>query len=336
MQDIPGARGAAVDLRRFDHVSGQSGLLCSIPGGLADSIRQKNLTACLLSYRQFVPVKKAGVMAAIQEPDQVNIPSYPGTPRWVRVLGVIAGVLFLLILYSVAIDGGGHGPSRHASMGSGSGHAGSGRPVLLGALFLTTVTLNWGWLADRGLLPSRFGRFSEIRLWPWQTMTPRLRKFVLTAHVTTSVGWLGAVLAYLALDVTATTSRDVPTVRAAYVGMDLTIWYAIVPLALASVLIGIINALGTPWGLFRHYWVLLKFLLTILATIVLLQEAQVVSILANTATSSADPRELPGTLLHSGGGLLALLGIAVLAIFKPRGVTRYGWRKQHERADARS
>ena len=271
-------------------------------------------------------------MAAIQETDRVSTPSYPGTPRWVRALGIIAGLLFLFILYSIA-TGGGHGPSRHGSSGAGGGRAGSGRLILLGALFLTTVALNWGWLADRGLVPSHWGRFSTTRLGSWQPMTPRLRKVVLTAHVTTSVGWLGAVLAYLALDITAVTGRDVPTVRAAYVGMDLTIWYAIVPLALASVLVGIVNALGTPWGLFRHYWVLLKFLLTMLATIVLLQEAQVVSDLADTASSIADPRELPGTLLHSGGGLLVLLVIAGLAIFKPRGVTRYGWRKQRERSD---
>ena len=273
-------------------------------------------------------------MAIRQEPDPVSVPPHPGTPRWIKVFGILAGLLFLFVLYSILTGGGGHGPSRHGSPGEGGGHTGSGRMVLLGALFLTTVALNWGWLADRGLVPSNWGRLSRIRLWPWQAMTPRLRKFVLIAHVTSSVGWLGAVLAYLALDITAVTGRDVETVRAAYVAMDLTIWYAIVPLALASVIIGVVNALGTPWGLIRHYWVLLKLLLTILATVVLLQEAQVVSALAATAASTADPRALPGTLLHSVGGVLVLLVIAVLAIFKPRGVTSYGWRKQHERSDA--
>ena len=270
------------------------------------------------------------MMAIRQDPDSASNAPPPGTPRWLKVFGVIAGLLFLFILYSIATGGGGHGPSRHASTGQGGGHGGSGRLWLLGGLFLTTIVLNWGWLADRGLVRSRWKGFAAIRPWTWPPMAPRLRKIVLTTHVTTSVGWLGAVLAYLALDIAAVTSRDVQTAKAAYVAMDLAIWYAIVPLALASVLIGLVNALGTRWGLIRHYWVLLKLLLTILATIVLVQEAQVVSRLADTATSIPDPRGLPGTLLHSIGAILILLIIAVLAIFKPRGATRYGWRKQHD------
>jgi uncharacterized membrane protein len=162
------------------------------------------------------------------------------------------------------------------------------------------------------------------------TMPPRLRKAVLTAHVITSVGWLGAVLAYLALDVTAATSRNVPLVRAAYLAMEVTVVYAVVPLALASVFIGIVNALGTPWGLFRHYWVLVKFALTLVATAVLLLETRTIRALATAAGSAADPRELPGSLPHSVGGLIVLLLVTVLSVYKPRGMTRYGWRKQHE------
>jgi hypothetical protein len=165
-------------------------------------------------------------------------------------------------------------------------------------------------------------------------MPPRLRKVVLTTHITTSVGWLGAVVAYLALDITALTSQDAQTVRAAYASMELTVSYAIVPLALASVLIGIVNSLGTPWGLFRHYWVLVKLLLTLFATAVLLLESGTVSGLAEVAAATADPRELPGTLLHSIGGLVVLLMTVILSVFKPRGLTRYGWRKQQARRDA--
>ena len=161
-------------------------------------------------------------------------------------------------------------------------------------------------------------------------MPSRLRKAVLVAHVSTSVGWLGAVVAYLALDVAAVTSRDVQLVRAAYLAMELTVSHIIVPLALASVLIGIVNALGTPWGLFRHYWVLVKLLLTVFATTVLLLETRTISRLAQVAGSGADPRELPGSLGHSIGGLAVLLTTTILSVYKPRGVTPYGWRKQQE------
>jgi hypothetical protein len=86
-------------------------------------------------------------------------------------------------------------------------------------------------------------------------MTPSLRKLVLTAHITVSVGWLGAVAAFLALAITGLTSRDAQTMRTAYAAMELTARFVIVPLAFASLLTGLIESLGTPWGLLRHYWV---------------------------------------------------------------------------------
>jgi len=107
-----------------------------------------------------------------------------------------------------------------------------------------------------------------------------------------------------------------------------------VPLALASLLSGLVMALGTKWGLFRHYWVLISLLLTIIATVVLLVETQTISyfadIAADTTTSGDDLRALGSTLVHSVGGIVVLLVILVLNVYKPRGMTWYGWRKQHE------
>lgn len=163
-----------------------------------------------------------------------------------------------------------------------------------------------------------------------------VRKLVLTAHVATAVGWFGALLAYLVLDLVATTGGDVQRVRAAYVGMDLTVSYVIVPLALGSVAIGILNALITPWGLLRHYWVVVKLVLTLAATAVLLIERRTVRLLAEDATSGADPRAQLGTLVHSIGGLVVLLLVLVLSVYKPSGVTRYGWRKQQRMKDERA
>ena len=157
---------------------------------------------------------------------------------------------------------------------------------------------------------------------------PTVRKIVLTVHVATAVGWLGAVAAYLALDVAATVSTDVDLVRAAYAAMEIVTSAAIIPLAIASLVVGTVNALGTPWGLLRHYWVVTKLLLTAIATVVLLVESRTISELADAASEAADPRHLPGTLPHSVGGLVILLAITILSTVKPRGLTRYGWRRQ--------
>jgi hypothetical protein len=172
------------------------------------------------------------------------------------------------------------------------------------------------------------------------TMSPGLRKLALTVHITFSVGWIGAVAAYIAVDVAATTGQDAQTVRAAYIAMELIARYVIVPLAGASLLTGLVMSLGTTWGVFRHYWVLISLLLTTIATFILLVEAQTISYFADTAadptTSSDDLRALGSTLGHSVGGTVVLLVILVLNVYKPRGMTRYGWRKQQEERQHRA
>jgi hypothetical protein len=171
-------------------------------------------------------------------------------------------------------------------------------------------------------------------------MSPGLRKFMLTVHVTVSVGWIGALVAYLALVVAVLTSQDDQTFRAAWIAMAWTGWYAIVPLALASLLTGLVVSLGTKWGLFRHYWVLFSLVLTIASIPILVRELQIVSYLAGVAagTDSAAVGVLRGlageAVPHPTVGLLVLLVIQVLNMYKPRALTPYGWRKQHEQRQA--
>jgi hypothetical protein len=161
----------------------------------------------------------------------------------------------------------------------------------------------------------------------------------LAIHLTLSVGWFGAVAAYLALDVTTATSRDPQRLRAAYLGMETIATSVIVPLALASLLTGLVMALGTKWGLFRHYWVLISFVLTVIATTVLLIETTTISSLAALAeepTTTADQlRSMGSTLAHSIGGMLVLLVVLVLNLYKPRGMTKYGWRRQQRERSMR-
>ena len=167
------------------------------------------------------------------------------------------------------------------------------------------------------------------------TMTPCLRKFALTAHITASAGLLGAIAGFLALAVAGLISHDARMVRAAYLAMELTTRFVIVPLAFASLLTGIVQSLGTPWGLLRHWWVLMKLLLTVFATVVLLLKIALISyvagVAAETVLSSADLRAARTELVtHGAGGLLVLLIPVAVSVFKPRGMTRYGWRKQYE------
>jgi Predicted integral membrane protein (DUF2269) len=169
-------------------------------------------------------------------------------------------------------------------------------------------------------------------------MPPRLRKFALSVHLTASVGWIGAVAAYIALDVAAATSQDAQTLRAAYLAMDLTTSFVIVPLAIATLLTGLLMSLGTKWGLFRHYWTLISLLLTVFAIVVLLVETRTISYFAaraaDSTTSSEELRALGSTLVHSIGGTVILLVNMWLNVYKPQGLTPYGWRKQAEQRRA--
>jgi hypothetical protein len=165
------------------------------------------------------------------------------------------------------------------------------------------------------------------------TMKPRLRKLVLTAHVTFSVGWLGAVVAYLALAITGLTSHDVQLARSAYLALELIGWFVILPSSFAALITGLVQSLGTEWGVFRHYWVLTKLVLTVGGTTVLLMHLPAVSRMAGVAAATRsfgpDLGRLPiQIVLHAAGGLVILLVATALSIYKPWGKTPHGRRKQ--------
>ena len=172
-------------------------------------------------------------------------------------------------------------------------------------------------------------------------MPPFLRKLALIMHVTSSVGLLGAIAAFLALAIAGFASADDQTIRACYLAMKITAKFVIVPLAFAALLIGLIQSLGTAWGLFQHYWVLMKLLLTAFATTILLIKMALISEAARLAAETIIPHsELRAAgiqlMVHAAGGLCVLLLPMVLSIYKPQGRTRYGWRKQQEQLAART
>src|SRR5262245_19099980 len=114
-------------------------------------------------------------------------------------------------------------------------------------------------------------------------MSPGLRKFALTTHVTFSVGWMGSVASFLVLAIAGVAGSDPQIVRATYVSMDLVTWFLIVPLSFASLATGLVMSFGTGWGLFRHYWVVAKLFINILATVLLLVHTRPIGQLAAIA-----------------------------------------------------
>ncbi|MEU0680163.1 MULTISPECIES: hypothetical protein [Streptomyces] len=166
-------------------------------------------------------------------------------------------------------------------------------------------------------------------------MNPRLRKLALTAHVTSSVGWLGAVVVFVVLAVVGLVSRDPQTVRGAYLAMEPTGSFVLVPLSFASLLTGLVQALGSTWGLFRHYWIVIKLLINVVATVLLLVHMQVVGHVADVAARAAlSGGDLGGMrvqlLADAAAALLVLIVAVTLSVYKPKGLTRYGWRRRHE------
>jgi hypothetical protein len=169
-------------------------------------------------------------------------------------------------------------------------------------------------------------------------MPSALRKLGLTAHLISSLGWLGAVASFLVLSIAGLTSRNAETVRGAYVAMNLIGQFIIVPLSLAALLTGVVQSLGTHWGLFRYYWVLVKLALTIGATsLMLLHQLTAVAEAArrvSTAAAGTFPevgRRLSIQLVgDAGGAVVVLLVITALGVYKPWGRTPYGRRKQQE------
>ena len=163
------------------------------------------------------------------------------------------------------------------------------------------------------------------------TMTPAVRKGALVVHVVCSVGWLGGVVGSLVLGVVVATDNDDQLVRAAMLTLELIGWYVLVPAGVASLVTGLVQALGTSWGLVRHYWVLIKLVMNVFAVGVLLLYMQTLALLADRArTAAGDPAALRDTspAVHAAAAVVLLVVATILSVYKPRGVTPYGQRAQ--------
>jgi uncharacterized membrane protein len=154
---------------------------------------------------------------------------------------------------------------------------------------------------------------------------PSTRKALTTLHVIASVTLLGHVFVVIALTLTARLSDDTGVVRATFRLEQLTVHTVGIPLALLALLTGITLSLVTPWGLFRHKWVVAKLVL-LLATVacgIAAVRPWVADLVEETAAGT-----LTGSRLGPTVGLLLAASLAqsaalvlstALSVYKPKG-----------------
>ena len=163
-------------------------------------------------------------------------------------------------------------------------------------------------------------------------MPKKIRKFMLVSHITFSVSWIGAVVCFLALAISGLSNIDPQILNSNYYAMNLIAQFVIVPLAFATLISGIVQGLGTSWGLVQHYWVLVKLSITVVSTVILLLKLRLINELASAGldigNSSFNEARLE-LIVHAAGGILLLLIATFLSVYKPKGLTSYGRKKMN-------
>ncbi len=171
------------------------------------------------------------------------------------------------------------------------------------------------------------------------SFSPHVRRFLLVAHLGSALGWLGAVTAYLVLAVVGLSQPDAQLVRGVYLGMGEIAWWVIVPACATAMITGVLQGLGSPWGLARHYWVLFKLILNVIASIALAIHLQPTDLLAQRGAAAAlplgslEPVRLQ-LVIAPAAAILLLLTNLTLGVLKPRGLTSWGVRSRHSRGRA--
>jgi hypothetical protein len=161
--------------------------------------------------------------------------------------------------------------------------------------------------------------------------SPATFKLLLTTHVIVSVGWLGVVIAKIVLKIIAMTTSD-PASFDALVFAAGRLSFAFPPLAIATIVTGVLLSIGTKWGLIQHYWVATKIVLTFGVIITAVQLGTRIPQPRSQVVDNSRFLGLPAspmallfalTIAH----LVMLMIATILSTHKPWGKTWFGRRK---------
>jgi hypothetical protein len=160
-------------------------------------------------------------------------------------------------------------------------------------------------------------------------LPPRAYKLWSTVHLVVAAGWLGVTAAKLLLGLAAVLTGAPPRAQSLYLAMD-AIDIAFPPLAIGTLVSGVVLSLGTKWGLLRHYWVATKLVLAVavIVTAVQLEDRYVRSAVpslewrADGTFVDAEPWSAGLLLALPAVHLLMLVAATALSVYKPWGRTR--------------
>lgn len=166
----------------------------------------------------------------------------------------------------------------------------------------------------------------------------RTRRVLVFVHVVVSLGWMGAGAANVVLAGTALTS-PLGLAHACYVLIDRIDVFLVVPGAFLALGTGVVLGLVTPWGLARHWWVLVKLVLTV--AVILFSTfgvgLWVLESIEATAAGAPHPGPLAAPLVWGGAtNLAAFLLMTWASVAKPWGTTPWTRRPARSPRSSRS
>lgn len=154
-------------------------------------------------------------------------------------------------------------------------------------------------------------------------LTRTQRRALVTLHVALSVGWLGASMVMLTLAIAARVSQRAEPARSAYWAMRLLAEVLLIPLSLSVLLIGVLVAAISPWGLLRHRWVVVKLIATCAAVVLSLSALPAMTHIAYqdaTQHQLAAAKDAGARLIIASSVSVALyLSLTAISVFKPWG-----------------
>ncbi|MGW3962530.1 hypothetical protein ACWED2_22105 [Amycolatopsis sp. NPDC005003] len=152
------------------------------------------------------------------------------------------------------------------------------------------------------------------------TAGKRLRQLLVFVHVVVSVGWMGAGAANVVLAMTARYT-DRPDVRSVcYLMVDRIDVLVVIPAAFTSLVGGVVLCVVTKWGIARHWWVLVKLVLT--AAVILYSTYGLGVWVEESMAAGGRPSPAGGRLAYGAAlNLVAFLFLTWVSIAKPWGRT---------------